>query len=386
MSALLTDEQSAFQDVARRFARERLAPAYMRRETEATIDRDLVREMGELGLIGVDLPERYGGLGAPSETAGVIMEAIAYGDFNVSYVPLLASLNGQIVARHASPDLAGHWLPRIVSGEALIALALTEPRGGSDAANLALSAKRDGDCYVLRGEKSSISMADQADVAVVFARTGGSGAKGVTALLVPLDLPGISRTRFNDLGSKAVGRGSIFFDDVRVPVSHRLADEGMGFVQVMQGFDYSRALIGLQCCAIAQASLDESWAYVTERQAFGAPIAQYQGVSFPLAEGEGLVAAVRQLCYHTLRLRDAEAPHTAEAAMCKWLGPKTAVDVIHQCLLTHGHYGWSLDLPHQQRLRDVMGLEIGDGTAQIMKMIVARERAGRLSVQHLNRS
>lgn len=386
MSAHLTDEQRAFQDVAQRFARERLAPGYMRRETEATIDRALVREMGELGLIGVDLPEGYGGLGTPSETAGVIMEAIAYGDLNVSYVPLLASLNGQIVARHASPDLAGHWIPRIVSGEALIALALTEPRGGSDAANLALSAKRDGDFYVLSGEKSSISMADQADVAVVFARTGGSGAKGVTALLVPMDLPGISRTRFNDLGSKAVGRGSIFFDDVRVPVSHRLADEGMGFVQVMQGFDYSRALIGLQCCAIAQASLDESWAYITERQAFGAPIAQYQGVSFPLAEGEGLIAAVRQLCYHTLRLRDAESPHTAEAAMCKWLGPKTAVDVIHQCLLTHGHYGWSLDLPHQQRLRDVMGLEIGDGTAQIMKMIIARERAGRLSVQHLNRS
>jgi cyclohexanecarboxyl-CoA dehydrogenase len=160
----------------------------------------------------------------------------------------------------------------------------------------------------------------------------------------------------------------------------------MGFVQVMQGFDYSRALIGLQCCAAAQASLDESWAYVKQREAFGAPIAQYQGVTFPLAEGEGMIAAVRQLCFHTLRLRDAGAPHTAEAAMCKWLGPKTAVEVIHQCLLTHGHYGWSLDLPHQQRLRDVMGLEIGDGTAQIMKMIVARERAGKVAVQHAGRA
>jgi cyclohexanecarboxyl-CoA dehydrogenase len=150
----------------------------------------------------------------------------------------------------------------------------------------------------------------------------------------------------------------------------------------MQGFDYSRALIGLQCCATAQASLDESWAYITERQAFGAPLAQYQGVSFPLAEGEGMIAAIRQLCYHTLRLRDADEAHTSEAAMCKWLGPKTAVDVIHQCLLTHGHYGWSLDLPHQQRLRDVMGLEIGDGTAQIMKLIVAREKAGRVAVQY----
>ena len=382
---LLDAEQRDIQAVARRFAAERLAPGYMGGEASGRIDRDLVREMGALGLIGADLPEDCGGIGASSVTTGVVIEAVAHADINVSYVQLLGSLNGQIVARHAAPELAAHWIPRIVAGEALFALALTEPRGGSDAANLAVAARRDGGDYVLSGEKSSISMADQADAAVVFARTGGAGARGVSAFLVPLDLPGISRTRFNDLGSKAVGRGSIFFDDVRIPAAWRLAEEGQGFVQVMQGFDYSRALIGLQCCATAQASLDETWAYVTERQAFGAPIAQYQGVSFPIAEGEGMIAAVRQLCYHTLALRDAGEAHTAEAAMCKWLGPKTAVDVIHQCLLTHGHYGWSLDMPHQQRLRDVMGLEIGDGTAQIMKMIVARERAGRVSVQHLNR-
>lgn len=384
IDSALTEEQRDLAEVARRFARERIAPGYMARERDGRIDRDLVREMGSLGLIGADLPEAHGGLGAPAVTTGLAIEAVSYADLNVGYVPLLASLNGQIVARHAPPALAAHWIPRIVAGEALFALALTEPRGGSDAANLQLSAKRDGGDYLLRGEKTSISMADQADAAVVFARTGEAtqGARGISAFLVPMDLPGISRTRFRDLGSHAVGRGSIFFDDVRIPAENRLAEEGMGFVQVMQGFDYSRALIGLQVCAAAQASLDESWAYIQEREAFNTPIAQFQGVSFPLAEGEGLIQAVRQLCYHTLRLRDEGRPHTAEAAMCKWLGPKTAVDVIHQCLLTHGHYGWSLDLPHQQRLRDVMGLEIGDGTAQVMKLIVARERAGRVAVQY----
>lgn len=170
-----------------------------------------------------------------------------------------------------------------------------------------------------------------------------------------------------------MGRGSIFFDDVQVPRTNRLGAEGAGFVHVMQGFDFSRALIGLQCIGPAQASLDESWVYASERHAFGAPLSRNQGVTFPLAECEAMAAAVRQLCFHALRLRDAGLPHTAEAAMCKWLGPKTAVDIIHQCLLTHGHYGWSLDLPHQQRLRDVMGLEIGDGTGQIMKHIIARE-------------
>jgi cyclohexanecarboxyl-CoA dehydrogenase len=387
MSSALSEDQRAFQQAAERFARERIAPGYMAREKSARVDRALIREMGALGLIGADLPEHLGGLGAPSVTAGIAIEAISHADINVGYIPLLASLNGQIIARHAAPDLAAHWIGRIVAGEALFCIGLTEPRGGSDAANLQLSARRDGDHYVLNGEKSSISMADQADAAVIFARTGPAeaGARGVSAFLVPMDTRGISTTRFTDLGSHAIGRGSIFFDDVRIPASHRLAEEGQGFVQVMQGFDYSRALIGLQCCAAAQASLDESWAYVASREAFGAPIAQYQGVTFPLAEGEGLVAAVRQLCYHTLRLRDDGAPHTAEAAMCKWLGPKTAVDVIHQCLLTHGHYGWSMDLPHQQRLRDVMGLEIGDGTAQIMKLIVARERAGKVAVQYARR-
>lgn len=344
--------------------------------------------MGSLGLIGVDLPEEYGGLGLSGVTAGMITEEIAYGDFNVSYMQLLSSLMGAIIHANASPELARTWNSRIVAGEAIVALGLTEPRGGSDAANLQLKARRVGDEYVLSGEKTSITFADQADAMVLFARTGKPEdvARGISAFLVDLNQPGVQRTRFNDVGSKIIGRGSVFFDDVRVPVENRLGEEGKGFTQVMQGFDFSRILIALQCVAAAQASIDEAWEYVKERQTFGAPLAQYQGVSFPLVEFETLIAACRQLCYHGLALRDAGQPHTAEAAMVKWMGPKTAFDAIHQCLLTFGHYGWSMDLPHQQRLRDVMGLEIGDGTAQIMKLIVARERVGRAAVQYAKES
>ena len=165
-------------------------------------------------------------------------------------------------------------------------------------------------------------------------------------------------------------------------MGNRLGDEGKGFTQVMQGFDYSRALIGLQCCGAAQASLDEAWAYTKERQAFGRPIGQFQGVTFPLAEGASHITAIRQLCLHTLALRDAGLPHVSEAAMCKWMGPKYAFDIIHQCILTLGHYGWTKDLPHQQRMRDVSGLEIGDGTAAIMKLIIAREHIGKTAIQY----
>ena len=382
---ILTDDQRALQEGARRFARERLLPGYQQREKSGVLDRELLLEMGRLGLMGVELPERLGGLGLDAVTTGLIAEELAYGDFNVSLIPVGTSLNAAILIKNAQPALVEHWVPRMVRGEALVAICLTEPRGGSDAANLQVRARRDGDYYVINGEKTSITFADRADAYIVFARTGDpdSGAKGVSAFFIPAALPGIQRTCFNDVGSAIAGRGSVFFDDVRVPVDHRLGDEGKGFTQVMQGFDYSRALIGLQCVGAAQASLDEAWAYAKEREAFGRPIAQFQGVTFPLVEGESQIAAVRQLCFHALQLRDAGLPHTSEAAMCKWMGPKNAFDVIHQCLLTFGHYGWSKDLPHQQRMRDVMGLEIGDGTAGIMKSIIAREKAGRASVQYL---
>ena len=385
---MFDQDQIALRDVARRFAREKLRPDYQKRESQPGLDRSLFKEMGSLGLIGVDLPEEYGGLGLSGVTAGLITEEIAYGDFNVSYLQLLGSLMGAIMHRYARPELARSWISRLVAGEAIVGLGLTEPRGGSDAANLQVKARRVGDEYVLSGEKTSITFADQADAMILFARTGrpDEGARGVSAFLVPLDQKGVQRTRFNDVGSKIIGRGSVFFDDARVPVENRFGDEGKGFTQVMQGFDFSRILIALQCIGAAQASIDETWEYVQERQAFGVPLAQYQGVTFPVVEFETQIAACRQLCYHSLALRDAGLPHTAEAAMVKWMGPKTAFDAIHQCILSFGHYGWSMDLAHQQRLRDVMGLEIGDGTAQIMKLIIAREKIGRVAVQYATES
>ncbi len=375
---IFTADQLALQDAARRFARQRLLPRYLERETEAAFEPGLVQEMGAMGLIGIDLPEQYGGMGASAVTAGIIAEELAYGDFNVSALAVVQSLCGTIIARNATEKVKAEWLPKVCRGEATFALSITEPHAGSDATALRLRARKDGDDYVLDGEKASTSFAGQASAYVVFARLGeGTGSSGVTAFLVPATADGLSTTRYRDVGSHASGRGSVFFDGVRIPASHLLGSEGRGFTEVMAGFDFSRALIALQCIGAAQASIDEAWAYAADREAFGGPIAQYQGVTFPLVEGETQIAAARQLAYHALALRDAGQPHTVEAAMIKWFGPRTSFDVIHQCLLTFGHYGWSMDLPHQQRMRDVMGLEIGDGTAQIMKLIVARARVGR---------
>lgn len=375
MNFAFNEEQNAIREVVARFSAEVLAPGYRKRDQEGIIEKDVIRQLGEMGLLGGELPEEFGGSGMDCVTSGLIIEEISKGDFNVGYIPLLTSLNGQIIASHAAPDLAQEWLHGMTTGQKVACIALTEPHGGSDAANLRLKAEHKGDVYVLNGEKTSISMADQADVAVVFARTGTveQRASGISAFLVPMDSPGITTTRFEDNGQRAIGRGSIFFDNVEVPAGNMMGDEGKGFKQVMQGFDYSRALIGLQCLAVAQQSLDETWQWLTERTAFGQNLAAFQGLTHPLAEYQTYVHAARMQCYHALWLKDNNLPHNAEAAMNKWWGPKLAFDVVKQCLLAHGHTGYGEDLPFAQRLRDVMGLQIGDGTAQIMKNIIARE-------------
>ena len=381
MNPYLDDDLLSLSESVRRFAEERVAPGFLERDQTRELDRGLMREMGAMGLIAPELPEKLGGQGMGCLAAGVVHEELARADLSMSYVPLLASLNAQILAAHGQADVVGPWLQKMVAGEALCAIALTEPRGGSDAASLRLKIEREGDFYVVSGEKTSISAADQCDIAVVFGRTGTveSGAHGVTALLIPMDLPGISRSRFDCHGQRAIGRGSLFFDKVRVPVSHRLGDENKGFVQVMQGFDYSRALIGLQVLAVARAALDDAWGYVAQRQAFGKPLSAFQGVSHPLADFDTQVHAARLLCLQALWLKDHGKPHSAEAAMCKWWAPKLAYDCIHQCLLMFGHGGYDRGVM-EQRLRDVLGFQIGDGTAQIMKTIIARERAGRQAV------
>jgi len=176
-----------------------------------------------------------------------------------------------------------------------------------------------------------------------------------------------------------VGRAVLSFDHVRVPLSHRLGDEGQGFYQVMHGFDYNRVGIALASLGVAQVSLEETMTYVKERRAFGKPLATFEGISFRIAELATQIDACRGLCHRALWLADQGRPYSKESAMTKWWGPKLAVETIHQCLLFHGHYGYTDELPFEQRMRDVIGLEIGDGTAEVMKTIVARELMGRES-------
>ena len=213
MDFALDDMQTSLVDTARRFASEHLAPAYQERERGGRIEPELIRAMGELGLIAPEVPERHGGSGLDELSSGLVTEAIAMGDMNVAYVQIMASLLSSCILGHGTAEAIDAVIPPLCRGEILGSIGVTEPRGGSDAAAMMLRAERHGDHYLLNGEKTSISLADQAAFNLTFARTGTveQRARGISAFIVDLNAPGISRSRFDDLGEKAVGRGSIFF-------------------------------------------------------------------------------------------------------------------------------------------------------------------------------
>lgn len=380
----LTDEQEAFRDAVRRFARSQLAPTYLQRAKTAAFPWDEHRRVAELGVLALLAGPEWGGPDPADFVAlGLAVEELACADFNVANCAIPVAITTSILAQHAARAIQEEWLPALVAGERFVALGLTEPDSGSDAAAMRTTATRKGDGWSLDGEKTSVTAIPYAQAAVVFAKTDrAAAARGVSAFLVPLDAPGVRLAPIPDSGWLPVGRGSIALDGVEVPGEALLGGEGNGFRAVMSGFDFTRPLLALTGIGCAQAVVDETAAYVADRRAFGSPLAAFEGISFPLAEHATHLHAARLVCYETLWARGAGRRHTAGAAMAKWLGPFVASRAIHDCLLLHGHYGYTTDNAFEQRLRDVLAVEIADGTAQIQKIIIARELFGRAFVPY----
>ncbi|GAA1216371.1 acyl-CoA dehydrogenase family protein [Prauserella alba] len=378
MDFTFSSEEDAYRQELQRFATKVLAPHYQSDDKVAKLRSELVTDMAAMGLTGLRIPERHGGQEATAVIAGMAAEEVARGDFNAGYLIIVNALISDILTRNATEQQQAAWLPPIASGEALPAFCITEPEHGTDAAKLETKAEPDGSGgWRLSGEKTSITLGMAAHSALVLARTGGPGARGVSAFYVDLDKRYVSRSAFDDLGSRAIGRASLHFDGLPVSREQLVGAEGEGFVSVMQGFDYSRAIIGLACLGAAAASLDEAVQWARDRETFGSPIGTFQGVAFPLAEYTTYLKGARHVCYEALWRKDNDLEHSSEAAMAKFWAPKLATEAIHQCLLTFGHLGYSSESPVGQRLRDVIGLEIGDGTAQVSKLVIARNLLGR---------
>lgn len=373
-----SSEQEAFRKSVRDFAERELAPGYLERAQGTEYPRDLAKRMADLGYAGLMFSPEWGGGGADAVTVGIAAEEIARADFNAAYLTLGSALGYTVIERFANDVLKQEMIPGMISGEAIVAVAMTEPGAGSDPLSMTTKAVRTDGGWLLTGEKTSISNIEPASHIIVLAKTNPEAYhKGISMLVVSGDAAGISRQRFLDHGFRPAGRGAVAFDQVFVPDDHVLGDEGGAFKMIMNTFDFTRALIGLTAVACASAALEEAVEYAKTRTTFGRAIATYQGIAFPLAEHHTLLEAARLLCYRTLWLRDQGRPHTKEAAMCKWWCPKIAREALHDCLLTYGHVAYSEEHPIGQKLRDVMGSEIGDGTAQIQKIIISRELFGR---------
>ncbi len=372
-----SEEQEMFRRMVRDFARRELAPGAKERAKQNFIPPEILKRTGEVGLLAPNLPAKYGGQDADLISLGISVEEIAKVDFNLPLA--IVTLHGAALALESSTeDMRQEWLPPLVRGEQITCCCLTEPEAGSDAANIKMRAVREDDSYLLSGEKTSITLGLQADTAYVFAKTDPSAkARGVTCFWVPLDYPGIERSAFPDMGWLPLGRASIIMDEVRIPLRFRIGEEGEGFYKIMKTFDNFRVLLALISLGAAQSSVEEAISYAKERTAFGRPIAKFEGVSFKIAEAVTNIEAARLLCYRALWLGDQGIPHTKESAMCKWFCPQVAVRAIHDALLIHGHVGYSANFPLEQRLRDAVGMEIADGTAEIMKIIISREILGR---------
>jgi len=377
------DEESYRQEL-RRFATKVLAPRYQSDDRAGEFRRELALDMAKMGLTGLRIPEEYGGQEASAVIAGLAAEEVGRADFNASYLIINTALISDIIVRNATEEQRRAWLPGIAAGTTVPCICITEPAHGTDAASLELKAVPDPSTgsgqperWTLHGEKTSITLGMTSDFGVVLARTGGPGARGVSAFWVDLGTDHVTRSGFDDLGGRSIGRASLHFDGAPVTRADLIGNEGDGFVSVMQGFDYSRAIIGLACLGAAQVSLEEAIQWSRDRQAFGQPIGTFQGVSFPLAEYATYVRGARHVCYEALWKKDNDLEHGAEAAMAKFWAPKLSAEVIHQCLLTFGHMGYSTESALGQRLRDVIGLEIGDGTAQVSKLVIARNLLGR---------
>ncbi len=383
ISFAFTSEQEDFRRELRRFATSELSPRYAGRAARAEFAWDAHRQLADLGVLGIGLPEKYGGTGEPDPiTLGIATEALAYGDVNVAAAPVQVGLVAAQLAARGSEAVAGRYVPALIRGEIVAAIAVTEPSAGSDASSLTAVARRGDGGWRLSGEKIAITHATSAAIALVYARDPGSaGAAGISCFLVPLDAAGVTRGAMPGMGALPLCWGSLSFDDVFVPADHLVGGEGRGFGGAMHHFDFSRPALGLLCLGAAQASIDEAVAWAQQREAFGRPIAAFQGVSFPLAEQATFLEAARWLCYRALWLRATGLPHTDLAAMCKWWPPQVAKDAIETAWVTHGNLGYSTELPLQQRYRDVASYLVADGTAAIQKRIIATHMLGRVAAQ-----
>jgi alkylation response protein AidB-like acyl-CoA dehydrogenase len=376
---LLTDEQVMMRDMARHFAAEQLAPNAALWDREAMFPDDAVKGMGALGLMGVQVPEQWGGAGLGNTELALMVEEISAGDGGCSTI--MAVQNSVVcmpIYKFGSDDQKKRFLKQLATGEMLGAFMLTEPHTGSDAGAITTRAEKVGNKYVLNGAKQFISTGSRAGIAITFAVTDpAAGSKGISAFIVPTDAPGYTVTRVeHKLGQRSSETCAITLDNVEVTPDLLLGEEGQGYAIALSNLEGGRIGIAAQAVGMARAAFEYAVAYAKERETFGQKIIEHQAIAFKLAEMKTNIWVARQMYLHAADLRDRGEKCVEEAAMAKLFASEMAERVCSDAIQIHGGYGYLQDFPVERIYRDVRVTQIYEGASEIQKLVISREIAG----------
>ncbi|MCB1917234.1 MAG: acyl-CoA dehydrogenase family protein [Rhodocyclaceae bacterium] len=375
---ILTEEQQMIRDTMRAFSQEQLAPNAAAWDRDHTFPAQALKELGELGALGMVVPEQWGGAGLDYLSLVLTLEEIAAGDGATStIVSVQNSLACGIPNRYGSDAQKDRWLKPLARGEMLGCFCLTEPHVGSDAAAIRTTAVRDGDDWVLNGVKQFITTGQHAEVAIVFAVTDKTaGKKGISCFLVPTATPGYVVARIEEkMGQRASDTAQILLEDCRIPADALLGAEGEGYRIALSNLEAGRIGIAAQSVGMARAALDAAVAYAHERETFGKPIFEHQAVAFRLADMATRLEAARQLVWHAASLKDAGHPCLKEASMAKLFASEIAEQVCSDAIQIHGGYGYVTDFPVERIYRDVRVCQIYEGASDIQRLVIARALA-----------
>ncbi|MBP6679392.1 MAG: acyl-CoA dehydrogenase family protein [Paracoccus sp.] len=372
---MLTEEQEQIRDMAREFAQDVLAPGAAQRDRDHAFPRDELTQMGELGFLGMLVPEAHGGSETGIVAYALALEEIAAADGACSTIMSVHSSVGCVpILKYGTDDQKARFLPRLASGEWIGGFALTEPQAGSDASSLKTRARRDGDHYIIDGAKQFITSGKNGKMVIVFAVTDpDAGKKGITAFIVPTDTPGYEVVSVeHKLGQHASDTCALAFTNMRVPVENRLGDEGQGYKIALANLEGGRIGIAAQAVGMARGAYQAALSYARERITFGRPIIEHQAVAFKLADMATRIDAARLMVLRAAMLREAGKPSLTEASMAKLFASEMAEEVISDAIQIHGGYGYLRDYPVERIYRDVRVCQIYEGTSEVQRLVIAR--------------
>jgi alkylation response protein AidB-like acyl-CoA dehydrogenase len=376
MDVTPNQDQATIRDTARRAARELLAPHAARNDAEERFPAETLKQLGRLGLMGINVPAEYGGSEAGVVAYALAVRELAAGCAGTTVALMVTNMVAETIVRYGNEEQKQRFLPRICGGEwPAASFCLSEPGSGSDAAGMTTTAVLDGDHYVLNGTKAWITSGGHAGLYLIMARTApGPGSKGITTFLVEAGTPGLTATRPEEkLGLRASHTTQIVLEDCRVPVANRLGDEGIGFKVAMSALDGGRVGVSAQALGIATAALQAATRYATERKQFGGPISQNQAIQWMIADSATELEAGWLMCLRAASLKEKGLPHSREAAMSKVFCTEAANEICHRAVQIHGGYGYTREYPVERHLRDVRVTRIYEGTSEVQRIVIARE-------------